>query len=365
MKKTIMTLLITLSVSIATSQVKMGGSLERTEPKKEIVKAPPYENHQNFVKFNDYYGYSYSEEETPTEKEFYSRYNDLTIFYPNYTNNYREKSVIIFKYESSIIPIKREYINERYFKIEKIDERFDNTSFFDKVDEKDRNYLDTEILLTLKDTINGETIYIAESRISFVPLPFYETLSDFFTRSSLIATQDFGASKLPITKTNGTLYIDKGTEWQGRFSLLRGRDLNLFPEDELTNEDQDLKYMAILGNGNDTIVMNITESNSGRWRFFEVLNPKHLQEKENQEMKANEKEELNKFVKKYGQNYGNLVYNKKATIGMTKEMCQDIYGITLNKKSYTDAKGEIEIWDYTGVLKLYFTNGKLSEIIKY
>lgn len=365
MKKTISALFIILCSSMVSSQITMGNSLDRANIEKEIVKAPPYENHENFLSYEEYYGYNPPKDKTPTKEEFYSRYNDSKIFFPKYSNSYREKDIYIFKDESTINLLKREFINERYFKIERIDAELGKTPFYAKINDRNKEFLETDLLFTLKDEETGEIVYVVESSISFVLVPFYENLTDLFSKTSFIATQDFSADKLPLSTKNGSLYIDKGTEWKGRFSLLRGRDINFFPGDEITNEDQDLKYMAILGNGNDTIIMNITKSNSGRWWFSEVFTPKHIAEKRSEKTEAERKEKLNSLVKKYGQNYGNLVFNKKGTIGMTKEMCKDIYGITLNKKSYTDAKGEIEIWEYTGMLKLYFTNGKLSEIIKY
>jgi|GEM_PF-3216436 len=365
MRKIIITLFIALSTSIVSSQITMGTSPNRANPEKETIKAPPYENHQNFMHYEEYYGYNPSKEKTPTKEEFYSRYNGLKIFYPNYSNNYKEKSIFIIKNEPFFNLLERENINDRYFEIVKIEENFGSTSFYTNINDRNKEYLKTDLLFTLKDTISNDTIYIVESQTSFVLVTFYENLMGFFSENSFTATQDFSADKLPLTKTNGSLYIDKGTEWKGRFSLLRGRDINLFPEEKITDKDQDLLYMAILGNGNDTIIMNITKSNSGRWWFTEVFTTKDAAKEQSKKSETERKEELNKLVKKYGQNYGTLVFNKKGTIGMNKEMCQDIYGITLNKKSYTAAKGEIEIWEYTGVLKLYFTNGKLSEIIKY
>jgi len=365
MKKTIITLLIAFSSSIVLSQITIGTSLDRANPEKEIIKAPTYENHQNFLSYEEYYGYNPPIDKTPTKEEFYSRYNDLKIFFPKYSNDYREKSVIIFEEDSSINLKKREFLNEKYYKIVRIDEEFGKTHFFGKINESYKEYLEAYLLFTLKDENTGKNVYVVESKISFVLVPFYENLSEFFSEISFIANQDFGADKLPLSKTNGNLYIDKGTEWKGRFSLLRGRDINYFPEEKVTNEDQDLKYIAILGTGKDTIIMNITESNSGRWWFTEVFTPKNEAIEQSDKTEAERKEELNKFVKKYGQNYGTLVFNKKGTIGMTKEMCQEIYGITLNKKTTKKEKGEIEIWEYTGVLKIYFTNGKLSEIRQY
>lgn len=365
MKRIIITLFLALSTSIVSSQITMGTSPNKVNLEQEIVKAPPYENHENFIEFEDYYGYNPPKDKTPTKEDFYSRYNGLQIFYPNYSNDYNENNFFIFKDEPTFHLLKRENINNRYFKIVKIEEHFGKTSFYNNIDDRNKEYLDRDLLFTLKDTASNEIIYIVEPQISFVLVPFYENLADFFSKTSFIATQDFSADKLPLAEVNGSLNIDKGTEWKGHFSLLRGRDINLFPKEEISDEDQKLLYMAILGRGNDTIIMNITKANHGRWWFSEVFTPKDIAIEQGKKSEAERKEELNRFVKKYGQNYGTLVFNKKGTIGMTKEMCQDIYGITLNKKSYTDANGEIEIWEYTGVLKLYFTNGKLNKIIKY
>lgn len=365
MKKTIITLLVALCSSLVSSQITNSNSLDKANPKNDIVKAPIYENHQNFLNYEEYFGYNPPKDETPTKAEFYSRYNNLKIFFPKYTNDYKEKEIFIFKDEPSINLLKREFINERYFIIEKIDEEFGKTPLFVKTNDNNKDYLERYLLFTLKDENTGEIVYVVESSNSFVLVPFYEYLNEFISKTSFIANQDFGADKFPLSTINGSLYIDKGTEWKGRFSLLRGRDLNLFPEDKITNEDQDLKYIAILGNGKDTVIMNIIESNSGRWWFTEVFTPKDVVKEQSKKSEAERKEELNRLVKKYGQYYGTLVFNKKGTIGMTKEMCQDIYGITLNKTIKKNEKGEIEIWEFTGVLKLYFTNGKLSEIKQY
>ena len=249
MKKTIITLLIAFSSSIVLSQITIGTSLDRANPEKEIIKAPTYENHQNFLSYEEYYGYNPPIDKTPTKEEFYSRYNDLKIFFPKYSNDYREKSVIIFEEDSSINLKKREFLNEKYYKIVRIDEEFGKTHFFGKINESYKEYLEAYLLFTLKDENTGKNVYVVESKISFVLVPFYENLSEFFSEISFIANQDFGADKLPLSKTNGNLYIDKGTEWKGRFSLLRGRDINYFPEEKVTNEDQDLKYIAIFPAG--------------------------------------------------------------------------------------------------------------------
>ncbi len=73
-------------------------------------------------------------------------------------------------------------------------------------------------------------------------------------------------------------------------------------------------------------------------------------------------ERLNKFVKKYGKEYGEIVTNYKVRIGMTKEMCEDSWGKPESINRTTNTYGTSEQWVYDGGNYLYFDNGKLSSI---
>ncbi|ENA1795753.1 hypothetical protein ABF176_002606, partial [Flavobacterium psychrophilum] len=126
--------------------------------------------------------------------------------------------------------------------------------------------------------------------------------------------------------------------------------------------DEETLLTVILSNEKDKVIFDIEGS---RWKFENVLLTKNDFEKLKTEYQNKNKSEESVFIKKYGEKFGKLVYQKKLTIGMSKDMCSDILGITLNRKNYKNASGEIEVWEYTGIYKLYFKNGKLSEIIKY
>lgn len=73
-------------------------------------------------------------------------------------------------------------------------------------------------------------------------------------------------------------------------------------------------------------------------------------------------ERLNKYVKKYGDEYGKIVANYKVRIGMTKEMCEDSWGKPESINRTTNTYGTSEQWVYGGGNYLYFDNGKLTSI---
>jgi predicted secreted acid phosphatase len=177
---------------------------------------------------------------------------------------------------------------------------------------------------------------------------------------TFIAISDFNAIKNPVSKTDYSLYIDKGTEWKAELTLLRKKDLKTEDIDE-TNDEETL-FAVLLSNEKDKVIFDLENS---RWNFENVLLSKNDFEKQKNTNATKNKSEENALIKKYGEKFGKLVFQKKLEIGMSKEMCSDVCGITLNKKMIKNANGEIEVWEYTGILKLYFKNGKLSEIVKY
>jgi hypothetical protein len=218
------------------------------------------------------------------------------------------------------------------------------------------------MLFELKENSSNEIIYAASSSYEpgFILVPYFEKKKELINGKSFIAISDFNAIKNPVSKTDYSLYIDKGTEWKAELTLLRKKDLKTEDIDE-TN-DQETLLAVLLSNEKDKVIFDLEGS---RWNFDNVLLTKKDLEKLKTENLNKNKLSENIYIKKYGEKFGKLVYQKKTTIGMSKDMCSDIYGITLNRKKIKNANGEIEIWEYTGILKLYFKNGKLSEIVNY
>lgn len=89
---------------------------------------------------------------------------------------------------------------------------------------------------------------------------------------------------------------------------------------------------------------------------------KEQQEKWEQEV-AQEKAELRqRMISKYGGKYGEMVYKKQLSIGMTKDMCYDAWGWPMNTYSTTTSFGNSEVWCYNYKTRVYFYNGKVVQI---
>lgn len=69
-----------------------------------------------------------------------------------------------------------------------------------------------------------------------------------------------------------------------------------------------------------------------------------------------------KLTQKYGQVYGELIFNHKVKIGMTSEMCIESWGKPIDNLRTTTAYGLHEQWVYNTKTYLYFDDGILTTI---
>ena len=371
--KLIFTAITILSSISGFSQIEMG-KIEKTTGNETKVSFPVYDNSENFIIQPEYYkakvtkilesgsGKNPFEEKQCDENEYYKRYNGLKIYYPTYSDEYKKNSIHFFKKTDKIETLNWSQIGNKYFTIVSINPFLDESELYNEAKSNLSKDFYADILFELKDNISNETIYVFESQFNpqFILVPFFEKKKELINGKSFIAISDFNAIKNPVSKTDYSLYIDKGTEWKAELTLLRKKDLKTEDIDE-TN-DQETLLAVLLSNEKDKVIFDLEGS---RWNFDNVLLTKKDLEKLKTENLNKNKLSENVYIKKYGEKFGKLVYQKKTTIGMSKDMCSDIYGITLNRKKLKNANGEIEIWEYTGILKLYFTNGKLSEIVNY
>ena len=374
MKKTLFFTSITILLSISGfSQIEMG-KIEKATENETKVSFPVYDNSENFIIQSEYYkakitkilesgsGKNPFEEKQCDENEYYKRYNGLKIYYPTYSDEYKKNSIHFFKKTDKIETLNWSQIGNKYFTIVSINPFLDESEIYNEAKSSLSKDFYADILFELKDSISNETIYVFESQYNpqFILVPYFEKMKEQINGKTFIAISDFNAIKNPVSKTDFSLYIDKGTEWKGEFTLLRKKDLKA----EMSNEtdDEETLFAVLLSNEKDKVIFDLENS---RWNFENVLLSKNDFEKQKSTNATKNKLEENVLIKKYGEKFGKLVYQKKLEIGMSKEMCSDVCGITLNKKKVKNANGEIEIWEYTGILKLYFKNGKLSEIVKY
>ena len=374
MKRTLFFTSITILLSISGfSQIEMG-KIEKATENETKVSFPVYDNSENFIIQSEYYkakitkilesgsGKNPFAEKQCDENEYYKRHNGLKIYYPTYSNEYKKNSILFFKKTDKIEILNWSQIGNKYFTIVSINPFLDESEIYNEAKSSLSKDFYADILFELKDSISNETIYVFESQYNpqFILVPYFEKMKEQINGKTFIAISDFNAIKNPVSKTDFSLYIDKGTEWKGEFTLLRKKDLKA----EMSNEtdDEETLFAVLLSNEKDKVIFDLQNS---RWNFENVLLSKNDFEKQKSTNATKNKLEENVLIKKYGEKFGKLVYQKKLEIGMSKEMCSDVCGITLNKKKVKNANGEIEIWEYTGILKLYFKNGKLSEIVKY
>lgn len=78
-------------------------------------------------------------------------------------------------------------------------------------------------------------------------------------------------------------------------------------------------------------------------------------EREKQEYRAS-------LVAIYGEEYGNLIADRKVAIGMTEEMCRKAWGRPHDTYNTTTKWGVSSVWVYNYKTSLYFYNGELKQI---
>ncbi|HFG0578714.1 hypothetical protein LIS90_12295 [Flavobacterium psychrophilum] len=370
-KKILIKVVLSLFTISSFSQIEMG-KIEKAIEKESKIAFPTYNNLENFINHSDYYeaktkkilesgsGKNPFEEKECEEKEYYKRYNGLNIYYPSFSNDYKKNSIQFFKKTDKIEILNWSEIGNKYFTIISINPSIDESELYNEAKTYFSKSFYANILFELKNNSNNETIYAVASEYEpqFILVPYFDKKKELINGKTFIAISDFNAIKNPVSKTDFSLYIDKGTEWKAELTLLRKKDLKTEDIDE-TN-DQETILAVFLSNEKNKVIFDLKNS---RWNFEDVLLTKNDLDKLKSNNLNKNKTEEKVFVTKYGEKFGRLVYQKKLTIGMTKEMCSDICGITLNKKKVKNSSGEIEIWEYTGVLKMYFKNGKLSEFV--
>lgn len=89
------------------------------------------------------------------------------------------------------------------------------------------------------------------------------------------------------------------------------------------------------------------------------------QRKEEEKKQAEElaRQERNKqIMQKYGNKYGSLICEGKVCLNMTKEMCEESWGIPLSINSTIVSGKTLEQWVYGWQTYLYFDNGILKAI---
>lgn len=113
------------------------------------------------------------------------------------------------------------------------------------------------------------------------------------------------------------------------------------------------------------------EIESVRQRFSEAYNrvkteAEREDQQEQQEMEkrmANEKQQRRAdLIANYGEEFGNMIADKKIVLGMTKDMCYEAWGNPQDKYNTTTSLGNTSVWVYNYKTYLYFYDGVLKQI---
>jgi hypothetical protein len=89
---------------------------------------------------------------------------------------------------------------------------------------------------------------------------------------------------------------------------------------------------------------------------------KQIEKEEEEKEKETREKRISECISKFGLNNGRLIAEGKVSIGMSKEMCIVSWGRPYNISKTTNEQGVFEIWYYSWLHRLYFTNGILKEI---
>jgi len=339
-------------------------TVKKKEPEKKVIPAPAYDSLEAFVSYGSYYRthWRIPNDEKCTVEEFYKRYVGLQIYYPSYSKEFNKTSTIFFIDSNPLEYLTWEEVGDKYYTILKIHPSLDKTQYYERV-KKDKNIglgLSGALLLELKDETTGQAIFSVESDYSdrFILVPYFVKKQQLLKNNTLVATDYISARKFP--NADEFIRVYEKTELTGELTLIRSEVLG---KSNNPDSDENVILVYLLKNNENTFML-FDDSQRGRPVFSDVISFKDELQKQESKKIAEEKARVDGYVKKYGAEYGKLVAKNQIKIGMTKQMCEDVWGITFDKKRYTDSAEEKEIWKYVGKGRLIFVNGILTNIIE-
>lgn len=385
-----------LSQTSVFGQIKVSVIENYKEEKKveNIDKVPIYDSIQNFFTYGTYCenlnNLNQDKHHGETEKWikpcdinlFYKRYVGLQIYYPDYTNDYRNHEIYLFKklnYDS----ISWTHVGNKTYKIVDINAGSDNFPQINILKSK-YPYIDFNkesdygLFFILKDIASNDTICVFDNSTKtnkFILVPYYNTLKTKFLGKEF-KVKNYRSTLINVLRKNGGAIIEENQTLKCKDILVVNYntiyDCNEYcpcSYDSRTDCNQDITILYVLTENDKTYYFDDSnqeyEGIEPSFSHYFMLKSKYEKDIKNAQIKEQQqdKAKLNNLITKYGKTYGALIYNNKITIGMTKSMCEEVWGISSSCNKFTSAKGVILICRYSnGTLK--FSNGVLSEIIQ-
>lgn len=137
------------------------GSIEKKENKTSSVPVPKYDASTNFINYEKFY-WRVPPEKMCEESAFYTRYYNYEVYYPTYTDDYKQGECLIFKDNGTIVKQSWSDLAEKYFVIKDITVPFENSSQYLKLLETTPNLSTTisnGMLFKLENKETKEIIY--------------------------------------------------------------------------------------------------------------------------------------------------------------------------------------------------------------
>lgn len=221
-----------------------------------------------------------------------------------------------------------------------------------------RNYGDFEKMKRYEKTIvynSTPRLWLGWQQYSFPEITYWSKCIDVIIKDGrLYGLFMYDGAKFYLEiGSRGKIYV---SYWNSR----AGKD-EYIPA-EFYNYDRSKDYFAIASR---------QEIESVRQRFSEAYNrvkteDERERQQKQQEMEkrmANEKQQRRAdLIANYGEEFGNMIAEKKIVLGMTKDMCYEAWGNPQDKYNTTTSLGNTSVWVYNYKTYLYFYDGVLKQI---
>jgi len=261
-----------------------------------------------------------------------------------------------------------------YFTILNIEIGTDRRKFV-ALEEYDQPVVRGYLRMTLKNESSGEELYWITSRGDFDMMflvPYFEKMVKLYKGQTVVATTPF--SNLPDVNTGEPVTINPDDICQcynvtfvnlkdklyvtPYFFLEKDGKKIMIPFPDFTKlhynkEDDAYRNAFILKEEYDEIIAERNRAEEERKRM----------EEEKNRLEEQARAERNKqIMQKYGSKYGKLICDGQVCLNMTKDMCEESWGVPLYINSTIVGGKVFEQWIYGWMTYLYFDNGILKVI---
>lgn len=235
--------------------------------------------------------------------------------------------------------------------------------------QRNKDFSYTSVSFILINNKSGDTVYTMNQNPieNFVLVPYFVKQKHLYEKRNLIfkGNRNGNYNQLKDLTSNKLVSIDVESKW-------------ICEEVTLLKPTYEMVYILKNQNNISLTTNSITAFVYEEEFFKRKLESQALEAKleaqkkfEAEEEAVNEKIKQEEYklecIQKYGEKYGNLIFNHKVDIGMTKEMCRAAYGYPIKTYQSKTDLGTFDIWQYDAILTnvyLHFLNDKLEKIEK-